>query len=73
MYQANHVKRNPENGDIAIRTIFSGSGTPQSSRMEWLVASSVTGPHHTSTVEVEDWDDLYVATEADKPPNIPGL
>lgn len=71
-YLANHVKRNPENGDIAIRTIFSGGSQPQQAMMEWLVCSSVTGPRNTWTQEVEDWDDLYVATEADKP-NIPGL
>jgi len=59
-YLANHVKRDPESGNIAIRTIFNSGDNPQLSRMEWLVASPVTGPHHASITEVEGWDDLYI-------------
>lgn len=59
-YLANHVKRNPENGDVAIRTIFPSGDSPQVAMMEWLVASSITGPRHTWTTEVEEWDDLHI-------------
>lgn len=61
-YQGNHVKRNPENGDIAIRTIFPKGDTPQVAMMEWLVSSATTGPRNTWTTEVEQWDDLFTPT-----------
>ena len=67
-YHTGHVKRNPESGDIAIRTIFEGGQPIQSAMMEWLVSSPITGARHTWTTEVEDWDDLYVAPEPPPPP-----
>lgn len=66
-YHATHVKRNPENGEVAIRTIFPRGDTPQVALMEWLVSSSITGPRNTWTAEVEDWDDLYVSEEPPAP------
>lgn len=62
-YYANHIKRNPVNGEVAIRTIFPTGDTPQVALMEWLVSSSITGPRNTWTSEVEGWDDLHVPEE----------
>ena len=55
-----HVKRNPETGDIAIRTIFPEDSTPQLANMAWLVATANIGARHVKSDEVEEWDDLYV-------------
>jgi hypothetical protein len=54
-----HVKRDPETGCVAIRTIFPEDQGPQLANMAWLVATPNQGARHATTAEVEGWDDLY--------------
>lgn len=59
VYAQGHVKRDPETGDVAVRTKF----TPRNerlARMAWLVATPTFGSRHAHTDEVAGWDDLYV-------------
>lgn len=63
-YQANHVKRDPVTGDVAIRTVFPLSDIPQRALMEWLIASATTGPRHVASAEVQNWDDLFTPDES---------
>lgn len=70
-YTTRHVKRNPETGEVALRTIFDQSENPQQAMMEWLVSSPATGPRHTWTLEVDGWDDLYVPEPVEPPPPPP--
>lgn len=55
-----HIKRNPETGDVAIRTIFPEDSTPQLANMAWLVATANIGARHVKSDEVEEWDDLHI-------------
>lgn len=66
-YRARHIKRNPETGEVALRTIFEQSENPQQALMEWLVSSPSSGPRHTWTLEVDGWEDIYVPPAEDGP------
>lgn len=57
-YTQGHVKRNPENGSIAVRTHFPDNA--DFVNMTWLVSSIVHGPSHAATAAVEGWDDIFV-------------
>lgn len=59
-YKTTHVKRNPETGDVAVRTIFDAALFPGS---VWLVATPGSGARTSDAASVEGWDDLYT------PPN----
>lgn len=58
-YLLGHVKRNPETGDIALRTIFPENSTRQPIPMAWLIATKSSGARNAPTEQVDDWDDLY--------------
>lgn len=62
VYQAGHVRRNPETKAVAVRTHFSEVDFPD---MAWLIATvgmgALTKP--SSAVEGEPWIDLYVPEE----------
>lgn len=53
------VKRNPETGDVAVRTAFPEGENSQLDGMAWLVATVQIGARHATSGEVESWDDLY--------------
>ena len=55
-----HVKRDPETGAVAIRTIFPENAGAQLAGMAWLVATPNVGARHYKSEDVETWDDLYV-------------
>jgi hypothetical protein len=56
-YQSLHVKRNPETGAVAIRTVFPEAGTM--AQHAWLVATPDAGAVTKITADVDGWDDLY--------------
>lgn len=58
-YAVGHVKRDPESGEVAVRTIFPVDDYVDP-EMEWLCVAPNTGPRNTSTTTVEEWDDIYV-------------
>ncbi len=60
IYISGHVKRNPDNGTVAVRTGFPEDDYPD---MAWLAATVNTGAKTLRTSDVEDWEDLFVATE----------
>ena len=60
MADIGHIKRNPETGDVAIRTIFPEDSSPQLANMAWLVATPNVGARHCKSADVEDWADLYI-------------
>ena len=55
-----HAKRNPETGEVAVRTIFPEDQGPQLAGMAWLVATTNVGARSAKTAEVEGWEDVYV-------------
>ena len=57
-YSEGHVKRNPDNGDVAVRTRFP-EDVPELAELAWLVSSIVGAPRNAKSVEVESWDDIY--------------
>lgn len=59
MADQGHIKRNPETGDVAIRTVFP-EATPQLAGMAWLVATTGVGARHVTSDWVTSWEDLYV-------------
>lgn len=63
-YATGHIKRDPETGAVAVRTIFPEDQTPQFAAMAWLVASTNIGARNASSVEVAGWDDLFVPQDA---------
>lgn len=63
-YATNHVKRNAETGEVAIRTVFDES-EPALAAMAWLVATAHAGAKHAKTDEVDSWDDLYTPPAAE--------
>jgi hypothetical protein len=56
-YRQDHVKRDPETGAVAVRTIFPEE--PPLDAQAWLIATVNRGAHFAKTSEVEAWDDLY--------------
>jgi len=67
-----HIKRDPETGAVAIRTIFPEYSSPQLAGMAWLIATPNVGARHTASDGVAGWDDLYVP-EPDPAPFDPEL
>lgn len=61
-YQAGHVKRDPETGRVAVRTILSDS------EKAWLGSTTYRGSFFANTETVADWDDLYVPPAAPEQP-----
>lgn len=59
MYSAGHVKRNPETGAIAVRTVYDET-QPQLARRAWQISTTNTGGRGVPTSDVEDWDDLFI-------------
>ena len=58
VFQTGHVKRDPATGRVALRTEFPANEMPD---MVWLVATAHFGSKYVSGVEVDGWDDIYVA------------
>ena len=54
------MKRNPENGEVAIRSIFHWELFPA---MYWLVATTGSGGNYVPAEYCNDWDDLYTPPE----------
>jgi hypothetical protein len=67
-FQTGHVKRNPETGEVALRTIFPEDQGPQMAAMAWLVSTSNTGARNAKTDEVVGWADLLVPPAAQPDP-----
>ena len=63
-YQTGHVKRDPLTGWVAVRTIFPETDE-QFRAAAWQVATPGVGARNASTVEVEGWDDLFVASTSE--------
>ena len=57
-YATGHVKRNPENGAIALRTHFPDNS--DFTNLLWLTSNVIHGPSNCGTAAVEDWEDIYV-------------
>ena len=53
---AGHVKRNPDTGDVALRTPFSTQDFPDNS---WIVIGVRSGAKTRPHSHVEGWDDIY--------------
>lgn len=56
-YLAGHVKRNPDTGEVALRTTFAEEG--QFAFLAWLIATPTIGARNARSTEVEGWDDLH--------------
>ena len=60
-YATGHIKRDPANGAVAIRTIFAEEGGLTS--QAWLVATANRGAVFLRTSDIEAWDDLYTPAQ----------
>ena len=60
MYVAGHVKRDPQTGAVAIRTVYDYEESPQLEKMAWQIATPNIGGRNGFPADVEDWDDLYI-------------
>ena len=58
MSNTGDVKRNPDTGEIAIRTTNDESEWPRAGRA-WLISTTTRGARFAPSTEVETWDDLY--------------
>jgi hypothetical protein len=58
-YHAGHVKRDPETGSVAIRTINSDTD-PFIRERAWLISTTYRGSEFATTERVGSWDDLFV-------------
>jgi hypothetical protein len=58
-YLAGHVKRDPETGSVAIRTINSDTD-PFIRERAWLGSTTYRGSFFATTETVAAWDDLFV-------------
>lgn len=70
-YLEGHIKRDPETGSVAIRTIFPTNSTAQLANMAWLVATTNVGARHQRNEDVADWDDLYTPPAPEPAPEEP--
>lgn len=61
-YATGHVKRDPDTGAIAVRTVYD-ENVPQLARRAWQIATPNIGSRGGFTADVEGWDDLYVPEE----------
>lgn len=59
-YKMGHIKRNPENGDVAIRTMFDEQLFPD---LVWLVASTGSGARNAHSIYIVGWEDIYTPPE----------
>lgn len=57
-YAINSLKRDPDTGDIAIRTMFPEDQGQHLADMAWLVASSSRGARNASSAAVASWTDI---------------
>ena len=71
VYLEGAIKRDPESGAVAIRTIFPEDQGAQLAGMAWLVATPNVGARHTTSDGVTGWEDLYVP-EPPPEPELPG-
>ena len=64
-YYAGHVKREPGNGLIALRTTeaepVAGQEVPFGGHRTWMVIGPFGGPMYMLTPAVDSWDDIYTA------------
>ena len=58
-----HVKRNPDNGDVAVRTQYPEGISPEMDAMAWMITTASRGPRMAGTDEVQTWVDVYVPEE----------
>ena len=54
--------RNPQNGAVAIRTIFPEDQGPNMANMAWLILTTSQGGLNVPGSSVQGWDILYRAT-----------
>lgn len=57
MYAAGDVKRDPDSGDVAVRTTNDDTG--ERANRAWLVATQTRGARFASNSDVDGWDDIY--------------
>ena len=62
-YLTGHVKRDPETGTIAVRTIHDET-IPQLARRAWQIATLNVGGRGAPTSDVDEWDDLFIPEAA---------
>lgn len=58
-YAPGHLKRNPETGEVALRTIFSEDQGGLMANRTWLLCSPSMGARNAKTVDVESWPTLF--------------
>lgn len=63
-YAEGHIKRNPANGAVAVRTQFP-EDIEQLAGMAWLVATTNLGARNAGTPEVDGWDDIYTPSSVE--------
>lgn len=65
-YRKNHVKHNPDTGEVAVRTAFDDED-PATADRAWTLSGgdrpAGTGRAATATVEVAPWYDLIIPPE----------
>lgn len=62
-YRKDHVKRNPDTGTYAIRTMFDDEDPQQADHAWYLVGGTQIGTNRCRTDMVDNWDDLFVPPE----------
>lgn len=65
-YAQGHVKRDPDTGNVAVRTVFP-EDEPVMAGQAWLIATPNRGAHFAKSEEVIGWDDLYTPPESPAP------
>jgi len=55
---AGDVKRDPDSGDVAVRTTNEDGGARVG--RAWLIATQTRGARFAPTTEVSGWDDIYM-------------
>lgn len=58
-YAVGHIKHNPAENLVALRTIFPDDPAALKSQA-WLVATPNRGATFVKTSDVEEWEDLFV-------------
>lgn len=58
-YKTGHLKHNTETLEVAVRTTFP-EDDERLAQMAWVIASPHYGTKHATTVQVDDWDDLFI-------------
>jgi hypothetical protein len=64
-YRKGHIRRNPETGEIAIRTMFPEDQGSTLAGLAWIISSADNGARHSKTPEIEEdgWEDFWVPEE----------